>query len=86
MRETGYESQHHGNPLIMGISGSDYLRTMCFVHIYQAQKEAKESLYWLQLIDQSSLVPKNSVTSLIQETNEIIAIITTIIKNTKNTI
>ena len=32
------------------------------------------------------LVPQNSITSLIQETNEIIAIITTIIKNTKNTI
>ena len=30
-----------------------------FIHKFTSvQKEAKESLYWLQLIDQSSLVPK----------------------------
>ena len=56
-----------------------------FIHKFSiAQKEAKESLYWLKLLDKSSLVPENRLISLLQETNEIIAIITSIIKNTKN--
>ena len=56
-----------------------------FIHKFTiAQKEAKESLYWLLLLDKSGLIQKNNLTYLIQETNEIIAIITSIIKKTKN--
>ena len=56
-----------------------------FIHKFSiAQKEAKESLYWLKLLEKSSFVSKNRLIFLIQETDEIIAIITSIIKNTKN--
>ena len=48
-----------------------------------SQKEARESLYWLQLLEKSELVPKNRIQSLIQETQELIAVITTIIVKTK---
>ena len=58
-----------------------------FIHKFSiAQKEAKESLYWLKLLEKSSIVPKNRIMFLIQEIDEIIAIITSIIKNTKNNI
>lgn len=56
-----------------------------FIHKFSiAQKETKENLYWLKLLEKSSIVSQNSVMFLIRETDEIIAIITTIIKNAKN--
>ena len=55
-----------------------------FVHKCSiAQKEARESLYWLQLAARIELVPPNRLTPLINETNEILAVITTIIRNAK---
>src|SRR5262249_580655 len=55
-----------------------------FVHKYSiAQKEARESLYWLKLLLKADLLPATRLEPLIQETNEIIAIITTIIKKAK---
>ena len=57
-----------------------------FIHKYGvAQKEARESLYWLQLMAESGLVPRSRLDPLIQETNELIAIITTIIVKSKRT-
>jgi len=44
-----------------------------------AQKEARESLYWLQLLDKSGIVAGERLRDLIQETHELIAIITSII-------
>jgi len=56
-----------------------------FIHKYSiAQKEARESLYWLQLIEVSKIIPHDNLHALISETNEITAIITTIIVNAKN--
>jgi four helix bundle protein len=55
-----------------------------FVHKYAiAQKEARESLYWLRLLDASILPADAQLRSLIPETNELISIITTIIVNAK---
>jgi four helix bundle protein len=47
-----------------------------FVHKYgMAPKEARESLYWLKLLSESALVSKTQLTALIQETDELVAII-----------
>ncbi len=55
-----------------------------FIHKYSvAQKEARESLYWLRLLNKSQIVPSQRITFLINETEEIIAVITTIIIRTK---
>ncbi len=56
-----------------------------FIHkLSIAQKEARESLYWLRLLAESKIVPPNRITSLMKETEELIAVITTIIVKTKN--
>ena len=48
-----------------------------------AQKEARESLYWLKLLAASELVPQARLEPLLQETKEILAIITAIITKAK---
>jgi len=45
-------------------------------------KEARESHYWLRLLAGSDALPPKRVTPLIQEANEIVAILTTIAKKT----
>jgi four helix bundle protein len=55
-----------------------------FVHKYAiALKEANESLYWLRLLAKSGLVPANRLTSLVDETEQITAIIASIIVRSK---
>lgn len=55
-----------------------------FVHKHSiAQKEARESKYWLKLMAASELVPQSRLAELVQETDELIAIITSIIVKTK---
>ena len=55
-----------------------------FIHkIGIAQKEARESLYWLRLIADSRIVPDARLRPLIQETEELVAVITAIVVNTK---
>jgi four helix bundle protein len=55
-----------------------------FVHKFGiAQKEARESAYWLELLLRSTILPSNRLDELRQETGEIIAVITTIIVKTK---
>ena len=55
-----------------------------FIHKYSiAQKEARESLYWLRLLDKSRIFPSNLLTPLINEAGEIVAVITKIIVNAK---
>jgi four helix bundle protein len=57
-----------------------------FVHKYGiAQKEAKESLYWLHLLEKSGLIPKDRLVSIVAETEELIAVITAIILKAKRT-
>ncbi len=55
-----------------------------FVHrLSIAQREAKESLYWLHLLATSEIVLPDRLSILIRETEELIAVITSIIVNTK---
>ncbi len=46
-----------------------------------ALKEARESLYWLRLFAATEIVKAKLIESLIQEAREIVAILTTIVKN-----
>ncbi len=46
-------------------------------------KELDESAYWLELLTQSGIVPAPKLASLQDETNQLIAILTTISKRTK---
>jgi four helix bundle protein len=48
-----------------------------------AQKEARESLYWLRIMLRAQLVSSRRIQPLLDETDELIAIITAILKNTK---
>ncbi len=55
-----------------------------FIHKYGiAQKEAKESLYWLRLLAESGIVSATRLAPLTRETEELCAIITRIIVNAK---
>lgn len=55
-----------------------------FIHKYAiACKEARESHYWLRLLVASEVLPKERLEPLITEANELIAILTTIIKKSR---
>lgn len=55
-----------------------------FIHKYGiAQKEAKESLYWLRLMCESAIVSRERLKSIMRETEELYAVITAIIVSTK---
>ncbi len=55
-----------------------------FVHKYSlAQKEARESLYWLRLLQRSGIFPADRLEALIAETDEITAVVTSIIVRAK---
>ena len=48
-----------------------------------ACKEARETHYWLRLLSASELVPESRLTELLDEANQLVAILTTITKNTR---
>jgi len=55
-----------------------------FIHkLGIAQKEARESLYWLRVLAASDLVPQERIEPLTKETEELLNVITSIILNTK---
>lgn len=55
-----------------------------FIHkIGIAQKEARESLFWLRLLADSRIVPLSRLGPLIRENDELVAVITAIILSTK---
>lgn len=55
-----------------------------FVHKCKISlKEARESLYWLRLLSESDIVKAQRLDSLVLETEELIAILTSIIVKTK---
>jgi len=55
-----------------------------FVSKYSiACKEARETHYWLRLIVASEVIPEGRLSELIDEANQLIAILTTIVKKTK---
>jgi four helix bundle protein len=49
-----------------------------------ALKEARETLYWLNLLTECKLVEAKKVELLLSEANELVAILTTIVKNARN--
>jgi four helix bundle protein len=61
-----------------GESRSDFIHKLGI-----ARKEARESLYWLRVIVGSNVVPKRRVQPLIQETEELLTVLTSIILKTK---
>jgi len=50
---------------------------------YIACKEARETHYWLRLLAAVGVVPPERLVSLTSEANELIAILTTIVKNAR---
>jgi four helix bundle protein len=55
-----------------------------FIHKYGiAQKESRESLYWLQLMAESEMIPPSRLGPLMRETEELIKVITAIIVKAK---
>jgi four helix bundle protein len=61
-----------------GESRSDFIHKLGVV-----QKESRESLFWLQLLEAAKIVDGGRLRPLIQETEELIAVITTILVRTK---
>ena len=58
-----------------------------FIHkLGIAQKEARESLYWLRLISSSGIVSNEKLAPLINETEELIRVLASIILSTKRTV
>lgn len=47
-------------------------------------KEARETQYWLRLLVAADILSENQLEPLIDESNQITAILTTIVKNTKS--
>jgi four helix bundle protein len=55
-----------------------------FIHkLSIAQKEARESLYWLTLLGRSGVVPRKRIQPLVDETDELVSIITAMIVSKK---
>lgn len=61
-----------------GQSRADFLAKM-----FIALKEARETLYWLKLLAAADVVKSAQLTDLTQEAHEIVAILTAIVKSTK---
>ena len=50
---------------------------------YVACKEARETHYWLRLLEASELIPADEAKELIDEANQLVAILTAIVKKTR---
>ena len=59
-----------------GQSRADFVSKMSI-----ACKEARETHYWLRLLETSEIVDQSRLSDLIDESNQLIAILTTIVKN-----
>jgi four helix bundle protein len=60
------------------VSAKDFLYKMSI-----SSKEAKETLYWLQLVKQSQLLQDSEVAPLLQESEELVRILISIVKKLK---
>lgn len=49
-----------------------------------ARKEARETHYWLRLLAETEVVPPSRLADLTDEANQLVAILTTIVKNSKS--
>ncbi len=55
-----------------------------FIHKYSIScKEARETLYWIKILEETEMIDKSELVNVKQECNELVAILTTIIKNSK---
>ena len=61
-----------------GQSRADFLSKMSSAH-----KEARETLYWLRLLIATEILSKKKLEPLVSEANEIVAMLTSIVKSTK---
>jgi four helix bundle protein len=61
-----------------GKSTADFINKIVIV-----EEEADESIYWLELMEESGLVDSNSISALKKEANELTAIFTAIGKTAK---
>jgi four helix bundle protein len=61
-----------------GQSRADFLSKLSI-----ACKEARETHYWLRLLAATELVPESRLTELLDEANQLVAILTAIIRKTK---
>jgi len=59
-------------------SRRDFLHKMSI-----SSKEARESVYWLRLIDQSDLAPDIDVGAELEDAQELVRLLTSIVKTTK---
>lgn len=50
-----------------------------------ALKEARETLYWLKLLMAAEVFPTNKLNDLLNECDELVAILTTIVKKVRST-
>lgn len=48
-----------------------------------ALREAHETLFWLERIANAELIPSNRLSAIIEEANEIVSILTAILKSTR---
>jgi four helix bundle protein len=48
-----------------------------------ARSEAREAHYWLRLIENTGMIPGQRMGEIIQEADELVRILTTIVKKTK---
>jgi four helix bundle protein len=62
-----------------GAQSRNDFRSKCSI----ALKEARETLYWLRVLQASGLVPSSRLTSFIVEAEEPVAILTSIVKKTR---
>ncbi len=62
-----------------GQSRADFLSKMSI-----ASKEARETLYWLKLLEKAELISGDRLQDLKQEADEIVRILTSIVKSTKD--
>ena len=51
-----------------------------------AQKEARETHYWLRLLIETNIIHEDKLSDLLDECNQLVAILTTIIKNTRENV
>jgi four helix bundle protein len=50
-----------------------------------AQKEAHETLYWLQVIEDAALIPSERMSDIIEETEQLLKILSAILVSAKRT-
>ncbi len=59
-----------------GQSKADFIAKMSI-----ARKESRETLYWLRLLKATNLVDENMISEIIKESDEIVRILTSIVKS-----